>query len=239
MKKTTNLSGWEMYDIAVANLRNVYVYGPPGIAKTYHSQEILDAHCKAHKMPIKQALMVTLNEDVAVQEIQGHWIPGEKWLFHQGDVIRAISGGSLVVNELARASGAVLDFFLAVMDGDRVFRMRTADGEEVTRHPQFKLVATANSGVEDLDPALRDRFDAVIEVLEPHPGTVEVLNTGFSGLGDLIKESYKDPGHALSVRQGFTLIKLLENKVEREVAGLIAFGRKWEGLSTALKLEAV
>jgi midasin (ATPase involved in ribosome maturation) len=239
--KKSNNSGWEDLDLAVKHLRVVYVWGAPGIGKTTQALHLLDGYLqergKAHKADT--ACSTTLNEDKVAQELFGHYLPGDggKFNWHDGPVTMAMRNGALVLNELARASGAVLDAMLEVLDGSRVARIALANGESLTPHEGFKVIATSNSDVKQLDPALRDRFEAILYVERPHPDTIAALNEGVAGLGDVIADSYRDASRALSVRQGFTLAKLIAQGVDRAAAGRLAFAERWGDIDSALKLE--
>lgn len=238
--KTPELTGWEMFDIAVKHLRVVYIWGPPGIAKTHHSIDLLTEHLHANVSKKAVPTITTLNEDKVWQELMGHYLPtdGGGMQFHYGPLAQALMGGAVIVNELCRASGAVLDGFLEVMDGQHVAQISMPDGKTISPHEHFKMVATANEPVDSLDPALQDRMQVVIKVTEPHPATIEALNTGYRGLGDIIRDSYRNVAHAMSVRAGFTFAELVKQKVDFEIAGRMAFQDRWGDISSALKLEA-
>jgi MoxR-like ATPase len=224
------IKDWEAFEMAVKNLRTVFVWGPPGLGKTTAAQDMLDV------MLGMRATTVTMNEDWVVQELLGHYLPGEDGAmhWHNGPVTEALRGGSLVVNELARASGAVLDAMLSVMDGQRVARIALPNGEMLTPHAGFRVISTSNSDVDNLDPALRDRFEATVHIKTPHPAIVAALNEGLPKLGDVVLRSYSDGDLGISVRQSFTFLKLLSEGPGP--AGQLAYGDRWGDIAVALKL---
>jgi len=66
--------------------------------------------------------IVTLDEDRMVQELLGHYIPkGGEFVWHDGPVSLAVRKGGLIINELPRASGAVKDMLLSVLDNPGSF----------------------------------------------------------------------------------------------------------------------
>ena len=164
-------------DVLEAGLRRVLLYGPPGTGKTYAALKL------GLTKGISERLVCT--EDLTTGEITGTWMPaGEgKWEWREGPAIRAWKnnagrGGRLVVDEVDRASGDALSTLLAITDSPESARWRNPEtGQWVKPGPDFSVVMTTN--VEDLDdiaPALRDRFPVAIRVDRPHPHAVASLS---------------------------------------------------------------
>jgi hypothetical protein len=160
-------SAWDLAELAVARLSRVFLWGPPGVGKSFLAFKTGDA-------PVQ----VTLAEDLSVQELMGHWVPArDEWRFHLGPVSRAYRDGRmLVLNEIGRASGSVQDFLLGVLDSPDVASLALPNGETLNPAAGFKIVATSNSNPDQLDPALRSRFEAEIHLPVPNIRLIEELD---------------------------------------------------------------
>ena len=167
----------DVADVLDAGVRRVLLYGPPGTGKTYAALKL------GLIKGISERLVCT--EDLTTGEITGTWMPaGEgKWEWREGPAIRAWKnnagrGGRLVVDEVDRASGDALSTLLAITDSAESARWRNPEtGQWVKPGPDFSVVMTTN--IEDLDdiaPALRDRFPVAIRVDRPHPHAVATLS---------------------------------------------------------------
>lgn len=223
------LEGWDAFDLAAQHLRRLYIDGPPGVGKTTAGALLANG---------SGLTQVTLNEDTVVQELVGHYVPkGSEFLWHDGPVTTSFrQGGVLVVNELQRASGAVQDMFLAVLDDAAVAVLTLPTGERVAPHSSFRVVATSNSDITCLDLALADRFDAIVTVSLPHPKLVAKLNELFKGLGTLVNSSYNDPERAISPRRALTFAHLTKAGVPEMHAASLAFRDRAGDVIALLKL---
>lgn len=226
---------WKMFEEAIKLVGRVYIWGPPGIGKSYAGQ-------KALKITNNDLVwQITLNEDVIAQELLGHYVPkGKIFEWHDGPVTKAFrDGGGLIINELSRASGAVKDMFLGILDDFEVASLSLPTGERLKPKKGFKVVATSNSSPEELDEALEDRFDAKIWIPKPHPGVINKLNAEMKGLGDFIQTSYNDEKRAVSPRDAFAFLKLLESELTIEEAALLVFGDRYKDIIALLKTKGV
>jgi MoxR-like ATPase len=87
-----------------------------------------------------------------------------------GPVVRAMREGRLVVlNELLHASEDALSFLYPVLERHETACVTLPTSETVVPAPGFRVIVTENRPPTDLAPALRDRFDCVLEVDDPHP----------------------------------------------------------------------
>lgn len=202
----------------------VYVYGPPGVGKSYAAKEAL---VNGVGFNPDHAYQVSLNEDQTVQEIVGHYVPvkGEfKWA--PGPVARSLDHGGLIVNEIQRASSAVQDFFLGVLDSSDVRRIDVTGGIRLEGHDEFRVIATSNGPIDELDEALQDRFTAKIEITHPSASLVRYLNSQMDGIGDMVYSSYDDPEKAISPREVLAYL-LNASEMDESIAAQLAFGDRW------------
>lgn len=210
-------SQWVLAETAVNNLSRIFLYGPPGVGKTALA-------LKAGREP----LSITLSEDLSVQEMMGHYVPRDTyWSFHYGPVSTAFKEGRiLVLNEIGRASGAVHDFLLAVLDRNDVARITVPSGETLLPGAGFKVIATSNDAPDAVDPALRSRFEAEVHLSSPHPQLLHRFDADFPGLGQALADSFTDPERALDPRRLMSFVKLLRAGVAVRTAAGLSFGNR-------------
>lgn len=208
---------WKLVETALQHLRVVMVCGLPGVGKTFTAQEA-DANC----------ITVNMSEDTMVQELFCTWkVTKDGMELHDGPVMIAFREGRLlVINELSRASGAVKDALLGALDSRDSATVTLPDGETVRVNKGFRCVITSNESADELDPALRDRCEAVIDVSEPHPALIAALNQAWANLGDVVNDSYSDPDRRISTRASFAYAKLRTAGVDKKMAITLAYGAK-------------
>ncbi len=173
-KKTetrTETIGWTLIErvLACMALSRIYLFGPPGVGKTYMAYEF---------GRVQQGVYAcTLTPDTPAAELRGSYIPqGDTIVWHDGPVIRAMrEGARLVLNELSHASEDALAFLYPVLEHPDTARLTLPMGETIIPTPGFHVIVTDNLAPDDLPPALRDRFDAQLEIREPHPDALARL----------------------------------------------------------------
>ena len=207
---TVNWSGpseqWTLVEMCVKNAFTTFIEGPPGLGKTYAGLTSRDGA----DISVYQ---ITFNPDSSVQEYQGTYVPTESgaWVWRDGPIMTAFrAGGVLVLNEMGRASDAVLDFLLSILDSKESAVITLMNGETVQRHPNLRIVATSNSPFSKLPEALQDRFEARLKVTTPNPMIVDGLNREIFGLGDLVRRSYGEGNKkpTLTSREAFAFSSL-------------------------------
>ncbi len=224
---------WDLADAAVSAAPRTMLWGPRGTAKSRYAQDKLAA---SHQ----QISQCSLNEDIAMQELVGHYVPhGNSFEWHDGPVLRAYRNGhGLVINELGRASGAVMDMFLAVLDDPSVSMLSLPTGENVRPGKKFQVIATSNASPEAMDEALQDRFDAIIAINRPHPGLIDHIEAEVEGLGALIERSYQDQNRSISPRRALAFISFTQSGMEDDIAAQLAFGKQAKDILVAIKTNA-
>jgi MoxR-like ATPase len=224
---------WDLTDAAAQNATRILLYGPRGVGKSKWAQDML-------RTTHKEISQCSLNEDIAMQELLGHYVPkGTNFEWHDGPVMTAYRGGhGLVVNEMGRASGAVQDMFLAVMDDASVSMISLPTGENVKPGNKFQVVATSNASPESMDEALQDRFDCIIPINQPHPGLISHIDGLCEGLGEIIQRSYQDAQRSISPRRALAYISFTTGGMKEDIAAQLAFGARAKDILVALKANA-
>lgn len=205
---------WILAAMAVKIRERVFLHGPPGVGKSHLASR--DG----------QPISITLSEDVSVQELMGHYIPtGAEWSFHYGPVSIAFKEGRLLVlNEIGRASGPVRDFLLVILDNPDVARLTLPSGETLRPAPGFKVIATSNTPLAELEHALRSRFQAEVHLPSPHPEIIRKLDRQYPRLGQALADSFKDPERALDPRRVMSFAEMLQEGIPLKQAAVLAFG---------------
>lgn len=135
-------------------------HGPSGTGKTISCKLV----CQAIGLPIMETINCTENLD---EFVLGKFIPqDDKIVFKESYVTKAIrEGGAVVFEEINFAKPQYLAFLNSLLDDNGFVRLD--NGDVVKRHKNFRFFATMNLGyfgTKELNQALYNRFNAVIEV---------------------------------------------------------------------------
>ena len=148
--------------IPAGDTRSALFYGPAGTGKTMTCKLL----AKQVGLPIMETINCTENLD---EFVLGKFIPdGDKIVFKESYVTKAIrEGGAVVFEEINFAKPQHIAFLNSLLDDNGFVRLD--NGETVKRNPNFRFFATMNVGyfgTRELNQALRNRFNAVIELSE-------------------------------------------------------------------------
>ena len=201
--------------LACGLIRSVYLFGPPGIGKTY---------CAYRKGRIGNGVYAcTLTEETPASELRGTWLPkGEGLVWHDGPIARAMrEGARVVLNELSHASDDVLAFLYPIIESPETARLTLPTNETISPAPGFSVVCTDNVPPDDLPPALQDRFETILEIEEPHPEAIARLSPDLraAALRSLVLENDR----RVSLR-GWLMLERLRAEFSLEDACIVVFG---------------
>ena len=142
------------------DVRATLFHGPAGTGKTISCKLV----CQAIGLPIMETINCTENLD---EFVLGKFIPqDDKIIFKESYVTKAIrEGGAVVFEEINFAKPQYLAFLNSLLDDNGFVRLD--NGDVVRRHKNFRFFATMNFGyfgTKELNQALYNRFNAIIEV---------------------------------------------------------------------------
>lgn len=163
-QKLGNSTDLEIIRKTIQNKLNSLLLGETGTGKTHCLRHL------AYQMEIPY-MRVNLNGGTTPEDLIGQWIPkkdGPGFEWADGVMTKMIRhGGLLVVDEINAANAEILFILHSLLDDERKVVLVQKDGEVVTAHTDFVFAATMNptgyEGTKQLNLALFDRFDVVIE----------------------------------------------------------------------------
>ncbi len=213
------LSSWQLLELVlsidVEATRVVYVWGPPGIGKTfgaYHFGRIENGF-----------YAVTVTDETSAAELRGHFIfRGGDALWHHGPFVRAmIEGKRLVINEIGNANADVLALLFPILESLKTAEITLPTGETIQPAPGFHVVATDNRPPDQLPEALDDRFGVCLCLSEPHPAAIAQLHPQLRELA--VASARLDDERRVSAR-GWQFLQSLIPSFGLEVACRLTFG---------------
>jgi MoxR-like ATPase len=209
---------WDVVERVLASqvINHLYMWGKPGIGKTWTAY---------HKGRIEQGVYaVTCTPETPASELRGHYLPGPDghFVWHDGPVVRAMrEGARLVINEIGHASDDVLALMHPVLEHMETARITLPTNETVAPAAGFHVVLTDNAAPDELPPALRDRFDAVLRIDEPHPEALARLSEPLRRVAE--RGFALEEDRYVSLR-GWLVLDALRHELGLELASAVVFG---------------
>lgn len=154
---------------AIEHNERVFIYGPSGTGKSSLVREI----GARTKQPVRR---VSLNGETSVSDFVGHWTVNDErqTVFVKGVLPTAMLEGHILQLDEVDAMQPEIGFILQQVLEPDGHLLLTDTGEDIAPHPDFRLVATANtlgfgsdsglyaSGTHVLNFSWLDRWDVVV-----------------------------------------------------------------------------
>lgn len=215
---------WNIIEAIERGAYRVLLYGPPGTGKTTSAYN-------AAKALGKSVYNITLSDETPAAELRGHFVPiGSEWKWMHGPAVRAyLEGAVLILDEIDKASQDALDFLHGLLNDPDVARITLPNGETITPKAGFQVIATMNGELEDLQPALQDRFAISIEVRDPHPDAIAALPTDLQSAAKKV-EDYENAERPATLRRwaAFAMLRDLPDVGAEEAAKAVFAHRAGE-----------
>lgn len=207
--------------VCAGDVLTTLFHGPAGTGKTISCKLV----CQEIALPIMETINCTENLD---EFVLGKFIPeGEKIIFKESYVTKAIrEGGAVVFEEINFAKPQYLAFLNSLLDDNGFVRLD--NGEVVRRHKNFRFFATMNLGyfgTKELNQALYNRFNAIIEVAALSDESIERM------LVDRVPECKSVVDKIISVYHK------LQKKIEAEELDVVISPRNLENWARLAKYE--
>lgn len=225
---------WNIIEAVERGAPRVLLYGPPGTGKTTSAYNAAAALGKS-------VYNITLSDETPAAELRGHFVPaGTEWKWMHGPAVRAyLEGAILILDEIDKASQDALDFLHGLLNDPKVAQITLPTGEMIRPNPGFQCIATMNGELEDLQPALQDRFSIAIEVRDPHPDAIKSLPKDLQSVAKKV-EDYENAERPATLRRwaAFALLRELPDVGSAEAAKAVFAHRAGELLDSISFKEA-
>lgn len=169
---------------AIAHREHVMIVGPTGTGKSSLVMQ-LAANTNA---PVRRC---NLNGETTVSDFLGRWtVRGKEMAYSEGILPTAMKQGDwLLLDEIDAALPQILFVLQSVLEEAGKLVLLENEGEVITPHPDFRIIATANTigsgdesglyaGTQILNEAFKDRFATVIHLDYPDESTETAILNG-------------------------------------------------------------
>ena len=228
---------WQtLEDAHSAGIDRIVLYGPPGTGKTFAGLTMGDTSAGAWRL--------VCTEDMTNGDVTGSFMPNSDGSFSwvSGAALKAwdgdgTRGGRLVADEIDKAGGDVAATLLAMLDGEDSASWEHPETGRIHRPRQgFSAVMTTNiENMEELPPALLDRFPVRIRIDQPHPNALERLSRDLRGMAVNLADA---GSRRVSMRMLMAFDKIRKSHGE-ERAATVVFGTRAQDILDAMKVNKI
>lgn len=219
---------WRLLDaLAETSTRAMLLYGPPATGKSYYGRTLARDGQAVH--------CATVHDDMAAQELVGHWIVGQDGAFTWRDGIAITSwrtGGVLVLDEVQGASPAVVTILHALLDSPETARLDLPTGETVRPRDGWRCVVTTNATPDILPIGVQSRLAVRVHVDAPHPDALAALPPELRNIArDTCTDP--DPDRVVTLRQWYAVAELQRERLDLSDALHAVLGNEHRAASLA------
>jgi MoxR-like ATPase len=234
MNKETPQCWKDVDTVLQSGIDRIILYGPPGTGKTYAGLHTGDVENGSWRL--------ICTDDMTNFDVTGGFLPGADgdFVWHDGAAIKAwrgsgVAGGRLVIDEIDKAGGDVFATLLAVTDTIESAKWENpATGRIESPKEGFTVVMTTNvENMDELPPALKDRFPVAIRINEPHP---EALGDLPYGLREYARRMADAGDRRISLRAFQAFAKIAAQTSDEEAARLL-FADRAEAFLDAIRID--
>lgn len=221
LRLTSNSNWTDLFVAVLPHVHRVLLIGAPGTGKSTAAMQI--AQCR-HR--------ITMTETTSEDALLGMWhLRDNKTVWTDGPLTQAMKQGEpVLVDEIDHYSPEAASLLYSLIDDNP--HVETPEGS-VTAQDGYKMIMTANEGLETLPAAVQDRIEVIIDANTPANGALADVP---EPLRNLSKNYYKAlPRPAIrmpaTVRRVRTFDKLMKAGFVASVAAKLVFGDNREVLS--------
>lgn len=224
---------WQTFDDALTGgVNRIILFGPSGTGKTYAGLTMGNVQNGAYRL--------VCTDDMTNIDVTGALMPESdaSWQWTDGAALKAWrAGGRLVVDEIDKAGGDVFAQLLAMLDSpESASWQHPKTGEIVRPAAGFSAIMTTNvEQMDELPPALIDRFPVRIRINQPHPSALERLSNDLRHLA----VQFADAGDRRISMRAFLEYDNLRKALGDLRAAKVVFGPRAEGIIDAMAVNAV
>jgi|TARA_Y100001951_G_scaffold9047_1_gene5682 MoxR-like ATPase len=228
---------WQtLTDAIAAGIDRIVLYGPPGTGKTFAGLTMGDTSAGAWRL--------VCTEDMTNGDVTGSFMPNSDGSFSwvSGAALKAwggngTAGGRLIADEIDKAGGDVAATLLAMLDGEDSASWEHPETGRIHRPlPGFSAIMTTNiENMEELPPALLDRFPVRVRIDQPHPHALMLLSKDLRGMAVQMADA-DDRRISLRTLMAFDKIRKTHGA---DRAAVIVFGKRAQDILDGMKVEAV
>lgn len=218
-EKHPNGDDWAFVEEVLSSplAHTIFLWGPPGIGKSYMAYRC--------GLAGREVFSISLTPETPAAELRGFWMPkGDQFSWQDGVFIDAMrKGARVVINEIGHASHDVMAILHPILESRKTAQLTLPNLETVSPADGFQVVCTDNLSIDQLPEALRDRFDSVLHVDQPHPDSLASLSADLreAALRTFDLESER----AVSIR-GWLSVQAFEVEFGLQKACRAVFGRE-------------
>jgi len=221
----TVASHWlDIFSGILPHVHRVLLIGAPGTGKSTAAMNV--AGCKYR---------VTMTESTTKDDLLGYWeLRDQKTMWVDGPVTLAMrEGAPILIDEINCYSPEASSLLYSIIDDAPHVEIPSGT---VEAKDGYKMIMTANEGLDTLPDAVRDRIEVVLDANIPCPGALSHITPALAECCAAYYRTLPKPVISLlpSVRRVRTLHTLLQAGIDSTLASKLVFGEASSEISSVL-----